>query len=443
MAASGGHWVKATSGPYSGKLNFVPASKETTWVSKNGISHAAVESGGLTAIQTASGWQVYQKLPDGSLGEYPIGGTYASKQLAKGKMQNMNAQGFAKSVQEPDGGYNSVKIGSTTGALVKPGSAVHQAFNPGAKTTGAAKPPKVNEPGAKTVKGETAAAQAQAAAGTGKYGMVAANTGAPLATHADFLNNAHEVQITTIMGNTEKVNGVLLNDGSLGVTYNAKTGQFHVVDAVSGKTISKYGSAEEAFAGAKVESKNMVSIQAPANKDFPAFTSASAGDKAFATHYAGHKMPSAYKETVGSFQANSGYANDYVWHGKENDFVYSMDKAIASVPGLPKNMQLIRGESQGHPLYSLAKSLSVGEKYHAKGFDCTSHNPNHEWGGNAVKLVYRAPKGLPAVFGYHFTGKYHSEHEVSLARNLRWNVIGKTVHGGNITLTLEFDGFDG
>jgi hypothetical protein len=90
----------------------------------------------------------------------------------------------------------------------------------------------------------------------------------------------------------------------------------------------------------------------------------------------------------------------------------------------------------------LAKNLGVGDTYHAKGFDCTSLNPNHSWGSNEVKLIYRAPKGTPAIFGMHFTNKYTGEYEVTLARNLKWKVIGKTVHKGNITLTLDYVGVE-
>lgn len=259
-------------------------------------------------------------------------------------------------------------------------------------------------------------------------------------TKSEFDANAKDVQITTLMGKTETAKGVVVGDGSLGVTFNEKTSQYHVVDVVSGKTLSKYDTAEQAFNGAKIEAKNSVSVAPPQNGNFKPFSSAHAGEAAMKAGYKGTHLDYDEVKAIKSYQGSPD-VNSHLWKNDTNHYLVKPLDSVFSKAKLPENSVLIRAEGKGHPLYDAAKYLNVGDKYQSKGYDSTSLNPNHTWGSSDVKIVYRAPKGIPAVYCNAFGSEhFSSEYEVLLGRNLSWNVVGKAVHGSSITLTVEYDG---
>lgn len=429
MAAAGGHWVKGSTGPYAGKMNFVPKT-EAGNITVNGTQYVAIKKGSVMAGQLASGdWQVTYQTPDGKF--HPVynkdgsPAIFKNQAAAEAKMANMHGQGATKALHSPNHKDEMQGIGMSTTAK-KPATGV----SPGAKVA-----TKKAEP--VTTSTEKPVTTPKPTTGTATN----ANTGAALNTKADFDANATDVTITTLMGKPEVVKGVLVENGALGVTYNTKTGQYHVVDAVSGKTIGKYDTAEAAFSGAKAEVKNMVSVAPPPSKIQP-FASGEAGHKAMIAGYKDLPDKLTYSESsvISSYQ-DSGYGplNKALWHNQEHSATIPLDSAMSKAK-LPQDAFLVRSQGNDHPLYHMAKALEVGGIYHAKGYDSTSVNPYNSWGGGAVKLQYRAPKGIPAVYVNKVTGGLKNEYEVLLGRNMNWKVVGKTVHQGNITLTLEYLG---
>lgn len=467
MAAGGGHWMKVSSGPYIGKMTFVPAMHagdfNTTLYGSGSKAKAAqtgIIQGGLAVHKNEKGeWTITHTKSGLSLSHY-----YKNKAAALAAMDELNQSGVKWTAKEGQlnldaaskvshtvkGKYNNLSAGEVgkvhkSAAQVqaeqkgKPFEGKEQAVPkiPAKKAAPATTP--VQEPGAKTTD-KAASAQNMATQKAAATQAANASAAAAFKSQADFDGNAHDVTITTMMGKTEVVKGVLIGDGSLGVTLNPKTGQYHVVDAVSGKTLSKYASAEQAFSGASAEAKNMVSIQPPANNAYKFFNSASEGHTAMVNGYKGKPLASDAIQAIKDYQSSPS-VNDVLWNnGTSHPNLPGLDKTMKTAR-LPMDTILVRGQTSYHPMYKFAKEINVGEKYFAKGFDSTSVNPSHSWGGNSVKVIYRAPKGIPAVYcNAYGQQKYHSEYEVLLGRNLQWNVVGKTVHNGNITLTLDYAG---
>lgn len=463
MAAGGGHWIKVASGPYAGKLTFVPALHGGTFQksihSGTGMakeSQTGIIQGGLAVHKSSTGEWTITHTESGLYLPY----SYKNKAAALAAMDDLNQSGVkwtakeselnldaagqvAKNIKAKYQGLNANDVGK-----VHKSAAEVQAEQKGKPFTGKKQPvPKipeqkgepVQEPGVKTT---PKAASAQNIATQTKAATQAASSSAAAAykSQADFDGNAKDVTITTMMGKSEVVKGVLIGDGSLGVTLNPKTGQYHVVDAVSGKTISKYNTAEQAFSGAAAESKNMVSIQPPGNNAYKFFDSANAGHAAMVNGYKNQPLPSDAVSAIKKYQGSPS-VNDVLWKdGTSHPNLAGLDKAMSKAK-LPQDTILVRGQSSGHPLYKFAKVANVGDTYQAKGFDSTSVNPSHSWGGNSVKVIYRAPKGIKAVYCNAYGHEaYSHEYEVLLGRRLQWNVIGKTVHNGNITLTLDYAG---
>lgn len=123
---------------------------------------------------------------------------------------------------------------------------------------------------------------------------------------------------------------------------------------------------------------------------------------------------------------------------------------VMSLSSVPENMVVIRSQSSYHPLYAQMATLGVGDEYQTPAYDSASINLNNGWGGGAVKVNYRLPKGAKAFFmnalphspnAKGYKSIYEGEHECLIARNSRWKVVGKTVDGeGRIEVTVELVG---
>ena len=436
MAAAGGHWVKAASGPYAGKMNFVPAAKSGT-LTVNGGDYEGVFMGSVMAGKLPGGdWQVIYQDKNGNYHPvYNKDGThaiYSTQQQAVNKMTNMQKLGVTKTINNGDEAMTNT-IGKLSKNTKQKGLTVTE---PGAKTA-AKKTVQVTEPAPKNIKGETAAAQVQ---------VKASSTAKDYSTQADFDANKGPLTVTTsYYKNKVEVEGVMV-DKDYAVTYNQHTSKYHVVELEGGTTVSTHNKVGEAFTVAKTAAAN--NRPAPNNPNFKdsetIYGSTGQANAVFAHHFAPHAktLTSNEFDSVSAYQDSSyGTINKGLWStGSISHHVKNIDTAIAKSPGLPHDTVLYRKKSTGTELYAWAQNAKVGSPYKSKGFDSTSISTSG-WSGN-VTLRYRAPTGLKGFFmntkGYN--SSHPGEYEYLLPRNLHWNVIGKKVTGSNITIDLEYVG---
>lgn len=442
MAAGGGHWVKSTEGPYAGSFSFVPATKSGLLTDYGGQDYNTLEQGGLVAVSYEGQWHIYAKGTAGNeLGEYYD--TTTSGELATNKMMNMNAQGYAKGKAEDLG----QDIANLSGTTLSP--QVAQAFTPGVKGTPGVKKVPIVEPGAKNISPEGAGAAAQAAAISGKGGA-----GATI-TAEDFAQMASPVTVQTSGGKSITKQGIDLGNGYF--LTQSSTGKFYVVDKATNKTIS---SAYENIGDAHEFAKSHTPYFDPPpglSDSYVVFKDQYAAEKAIigdlGHYYQSHSAANGYatpgvKKALTDYQDGEyGHINDHLWKGYEASSstltkIKNLDKAFSKAE-TPYDMVAVRSKGSGSSLYKLAKGMQVGDTYIAKGFDSSGLHFNNNFGGGSVRLIYRVPKGTPAlvVNGVHGNFKaYSSENELLFSRNLKWNVIGKSSSGGNIEIHLEYAG---
>lgn len=445
MAAAGGHWVKVASGPMAGKMAFVPSAKSGTLKFGN-KEYEAVFMGNLVVakLNYSNGENKYQLAYYDTKGQLqPImhkgkAAVFDKQQQALNKADNMHKLGMTKAIKGGDS-WDVKEIAKE--ATLKKTAKTPKATPPGTKTTKTAKTIQVTESGAKNIKAETAAAQAQA---TKEF-----------STQADFNANKGPVTVTTAYyKNKIQVDGVMVGDnGEYAVTYNKQTAKYHVVEMQGGTTISTHATANEAFSVGYTAVKN--NKPAAANPNFKDVTdlygTTSQANAIFAKHFAPHtgKLTGDESSALSGYQDGKfDYINSALWGPNPGaatpqvkGWVKNIDTAMKKSPGLPHDTMLYRRKPSGSELYQWAKITKVGATYESKGYDSTSISKDFAHGGSVV-LRYRAPKGLSGFFmntnGYN--SQYPHEYEYLLPRNLKWNVIGKSQSGSQIIIDLEYGG---
>lgn len=455
MAASGGHWVKS----------LVPGGNEYTFIPKTEVHQGTVSvitnkgtgvlwdsQGGLSVVQIATGFSVVHTASGNVIA------TSDNEDAAKAMATSLNATGMdwkgsadkliAQYEANPEMKNAVGLIKNTYKNMPEEIAKTHDAAYIQAYQKQKAQEFETFAPAPKTV----APSPTQVAKIEGAIPQKGAGINAP-ASHESFMAQAKEVPITTIMGKKQTATGVVMPDGKTAVTYNANTGNYHVVDMATGKTIETTKSLETAYSNAKSQALQYVDIPAPAPKvPYHEFKSSSEADSMIQKASANQPpVDSASHNALYGYQDGEyGSINGYLW---SNGKSYSSGNVLTKVKSIdaamkthaaPFDMVVTRSKEKGSALYHFAKAAEVGGKYQSLGYDSTSTAPGWSWGGAGVRLIYRMPKGTPGVYFNSLKGyssSHPSEHEWLMGRNLSWNIVGKqSSPGGSITLTLEFDG---
>lgn len=262
-----------------------------------------------------------------------------------------------------------------------------------------------------------------------------------------------DVEITTLMGAKMTAKGVVSEDGATAVTYNEKTGQYHLIEISNGKTISKHSDSKDAAKAGQTFSESFRSVEAPASghQMYAGQPNVTVADNMFSKIAAANmgKLSSQQEGAIRQYQdGDSKEINAHLWTEGNSGFdhtktVKNIDAAMKKTGGLPEDTLLYRGQPEGSPLYNLAQGLKVGETYTSKGYDSTTIHPKvTSTFGQGVTVTYRAPKGTPGIYMNARKGSaYRSEYEFLTARDQSWTVVGKKVYpGGRIEMVVEYAG---
>ena len=263
-----------------------------------------------------------------------------------------------------------------------------------------------------------------------------------------------DVEITTLLGKKETVQGVKLNE-SYAITQNPNTQKYHLVDLETGSTVSIHGSADEAKTAADIEAKNNTNTPPPKlPASYKVWNSTHEADVAnqteIAPYYTKHAAENGYNTpahsaAVSYYQSSSGCEamNSHLWKGSNaspttQKHIKNLDDAFKKT-ATPHDMVTVRSKGAYDNLFQMAKHMDVGDTYKPSGYDSSSLQSNNNWGGGNVRIVYRIPKGYHALSINGVHGNYHaygSENEILIPRGSQWKVIGKQTKGGKITITV-------
>lgn len=277
-----------------------------------------------------------------------------------------------------------------------------------------------------------------------------------------------QVQITTKAGKKESLEGYVNTEAGYAVTQNAKTGKYHLVDTATGQTVSIHAKQTDAFSDgeSRFQSKQPEAggtLQHYQNKEFSvakdyqppngyeAWSSKdgsvySTGIPKMMNDYddVANNITSAQKTALAGYQDGEYQTiNGHLWKQPASakpgsNTIANMD-AIMAKSATKRDLIAVRAESSGHPLSQMVNKLSVGDVYHAKGFDSAMIATDNSW-GSAAKVIYRVPKGTPSVYVDAVTHSGIGEHELLFDRNLAWKVIGKHTYGSQTVIEVEFLG---
>lgn len=461
MASAGGTWMKVGYGPVVGKTIFVPAGVDPSSAMMSAIEkQAAGKSFGFGKAVTGYASYLTPDFSHESLQKYTA--KQSAKESASPKLPGgeekfyANAKTWSTGTKSLDLGEKVTVIQKVNGKIlvkeadyVTPGSGVikdkwteHASLDDAmqyAESVVAQKQGKAVVP----PKPATAAPQT-----SGK----SVNT----ITEADFAAAAKPVDVISKSGNKFTVDGVDLGNGYM-ITKSTTSGKYYVVEKEGNKTVSSsFQNINDAYTFAKA---NTPYYESPPDlpSSYRVFKDKYVAEQALASemlpYYQKHSVENGYNtpEIISAFglYQDGGYSsiNSHLWHNTSpststQKAIKAMDKAFEKA-ATPYDLVSVRSKGQGSDLYNLAATLNVGSKYIAKGFDSSALHYNNNWGGGSVRLVYRVPKGTPAIVinGLHGNAKaYSGENELLFARNLVWNVVGKKVSGGNIEVYLEYAG---
>lgn len=277
-----------------------------------------------------------------------------------------------------------------------------------------------------------------------------------------------QVQITTKAGKKESLEGYVNTEAGYAVTQNAKTGKYHLVDTATGQTVSIHAKQTDAFSDgeSRFQSKQPEAggtLQHYQNKEFSvakdyqppngyeAWSSKdgsvySTGIPKMMNDYddVANNITSAQKTALAGYQDGEYQTiNGHLWKqpasAKPGSNTIANLDAIMAKSATKRDLIAVRAESSGHPLSQMVNKLSVGDVYHAKGFDSAMIATDNSW-GSAAKVIYRVPKGTPSVYVDAVTHSGIGEHELLFDRNLAWKVIGKHTYGSQTVIEVEFLG---
>lgn len=264
------------------------------------------------------------------------------------------------------------------------------------------------------------------------------------------------VQITTLMGKKETVTGMLTEKGDYAVTKNPKTGQYHVTELASGKTIAKHGDMDAAKQDALAYSTGAkTTTTAPAAKpvssyglpkDVPAnykvYKSLSEANSDLKQAYApqAQNWSGQQVDALKHWSSTSGCIdiNTAAWSGNVGKASAKGQTSIKHLDSLfeqsktPHDMVVVRTDYIGNWVHKIANNLKVGDNYIAKGYDAASANAS--WGaGSSARFVYHVPAGTKAVYlNAKSASHYGSEGELLFKRGLVWKVA--KIDGGDYHL---------